>query len=133
MKRSVKGKQRSPLLSVCLGAVICACILGGVCLVGAAVCMTVSAPLGVVGPASLVCLLASGVIAGLLLPRITSGKLLYSALSALTFVLIAMVVGTAIGKGHLPIRCPVNYACYMGVSTLCSYLATRQRGHRRRR
>ena len=133
MKRSVKGKQRSPLLSVCLGAGLCAFILCGVCLVGAAVCMTMSAPLGAVDPTSLVCLLASGVIAGLLLPRITSGKLLYSALSALTFALIALAVGTAIGKGHLPIRCPVNYACYMGVSTLCSYLVTRQRGRRRRR
>lgn len=131
MKRIKKGRQRNPLISVSLGALLCAAMLGAVCMSASALSSSFDAPLAKVDPISLIALLVSGAASGLLLPKITSGKLLFPALSALMFVLVMLSVGMISEKGHLPVRCPVNYLCYMGVTVMCAYFMSRKKPKRR--
>ena len=64
---------------------------------------------------------------------VSDGRLSLSLLSALLAALIFMLVGTIIGKGHLPLSVFLNFAIFVGVFGLSSYLFKKRDSGRRRK
>ena len=64
---------------------------------------------------------------------VSDGRLSLSLLSALLAALIFMLVGTIIGKGHLPLSVFLNFAIFVGVFGLSSYLFKKRDSGKKRR
>ena len=79
-------------------------------------------------------LVVSAAVGGAVSTRtVSDGRLSLSLLSALLAALIFMLVGTIIGKGHLPLSVFLNFAIFVGVFGLSSYLfKKRDKGRRRK-
>ena len=64
---------------------------------------------------------------------VSDGRLSLALLSALLAALIFMLIGTIVGKGHLPLSVFLNFAIFVGVFGLSSYLfKKRDKGRRRK-
>ena len=79
-------------------------------------------------------LVVSAAVGGAVSTRtVSDGRLALSLLSALLAALIFMLIGTIIGKGHLPLSVFLNFAIFVGVFGLSSYLfKKRDKGRRRK-
>jgi putative membrane protein (TIGR04086 family) len=79
-------------------------------------------------------LVVSAAVGGAVSTRtVSDGRLSLSLLSALLAALIFMLIGTIIGKGHLPLSVFLNFAIFVGVFGLSSYLFKKRDGGRKRR
>jgi putative membrane protein (TIGR04086 family) len=79
-------------------------------------------------------LVVSAAVGGAVSTRtVSDGRLALSLLSALLAALIFMLIGTIIGKGHLPLSVFLNFAIFVGVFGLSSYLFKKRDGGRKRR
>ena len=79
-------------------------------------------------------LIISAAVGGAVSTRtVSDGRLPLSLLSALLAALIFMLVGTIIGKGHLTLSVFLNFAIFVGVFGLSSYLFKKRDGGRRRK
>jgi putative membrane protein (TIGR04086 family) len=68
-------------------------------------------------------LVVSAAVGGAVSTRtVSDGRLSLALLSALLAALIFMLIGTIIGKGHLPLSVFLNFAIFVGVFGLSSYL-----------
>ena len=79
-------------------------------------------------------LVVSAAVGGAVSTRtVSDGRLALSLLSALRAALIFMLIGTIIGKGHLPLSVFLNFTIFVGVFGLSSYLfKKRDKGRRRK-
>ena len=79
-------------------------------------------------------LVVSAAVGGAVSTRtVSDGRLSLAMLSALLAALIFMLIGTIIGKGHLPLSVFLNFAIFVGVFGLSSYLfKKRDKGRRRK-
>ena len=79
-------------------------------------------------------LVVSAAVGGAVSTRtVSDGRLSLSLLSALLAALIFMLIGTIIGKGHVPLSVFLNFAIFVGVFGLSSYLfKKRDKGRRRK-
>ena len=79
-------------------------------------------------------LILSAAVGGAVSTRtVSDGRLSLSLLSALLASLIFMLIGTIIGKGHLPLSVFLNFIIFIGVFGLSAYLfKKRERGRRRK-
>ena len=79
-------------------------------------------------------LVVSAAVGGAVSTRtVSDGRLSLSLLSALLAALIFMLIGTIIGKGHLPLSVFLNFAIFVGVFGLSSYLFKKRDSGRRRK
>ena len=79
-------------------------------------------------------LVVSAAVGGAVSTRtVSDGRLSLALLSALLAALIFMLVGTIIGKGHLPLSVFLNFAIFVGVFGLSSYLFKKRDSGRRRK
>ena len=79
-------------------------------------------------------LVVSAAVGGAVSTRtVSDGRLALSLLSALLAALIFMLIGTIIGKGHLPLSVFLNFAIFVGVFGLSSYLFKKRDSGRRRK
>jgi hypothetical protein len=68
-------------------------------------------------------LVVSAAVGGAVSTRtVSDGRLSLALLSALLAALIFMLIGTIIAKGHLPLSVFLNFAIFVGVFGLSSYL-----------
>ncbi len=83
---------------------------------------------------ALLTLIISAAVGGAVSTRtVSDGRLSLALLSALFAALIFMLIGTIIGKGHLPLSVFLNFAIFVGVFGLSSYLfKKRDKGRRRK-
>ncbi len=78
-------------------------------------------------------LLASGAISGFINRRINKERGIgFAFLISLLLVLVLILVGLIVNGGALPLRCLINYLCYIGIYMLSALLGSRQ-GNKRRR
>ena len=79
-------------------------------------------------------LILSAAVGGAVSTRtVSDGRLSLALLSALLASLIFMLIGTIIGKGHLPLSVFLNFIIFIGVFGLSAYLfKKRERGRRRK-
>ena len=79
-------------------------------------------------------LILSAAVGGAVSTRtVSDGRLSLALLSALLSSLIFMLIGTIIGKGHLPLSVFLNFIIFIGVFGLSAYLfKKRERGRRRK-
>ena len=79
-------------------------------------------------------LIISAAVGGAVSTRtVSDGRLSLSLLSALLAALIFMLIGTIIGKGHLPLSVFLNFAIFVGVFGLSSYLFKKRDSGKKRR
>jgi putative membrane protein (TIGR04086 family) len=79
-------------------------------------------------------LVVSAAVGGAVSTRtVSDGRLSLSLLSALLAALIFMLIGTIIGKGHLPLSVFLNFAIFVGVFGLSSYLFKKRDSGKKRR
>ena len=79
-------------------------------------------------------LVVSAAVGGAVSTRtVSDGRLSLALLSALLASLIFMLIGTIIGKGHLPLSVFLNFAIFVGVFGLSSYLFKKRDSGRRRK
>jgi putative membrane protein (TIGR04086 family) len=79
-------------------------------------------------------LVVSAAVGGAVSTRtVSDGRLALSLLSALLAALIFMLIGTIIGKGHLPLSVFLNFAIFVGVFGLSSYLFKKRDSGKKRR
>ena len=79
-------------------------------------------------------LVVSAAVGGAVSTRtVSDGRLALSLLSALLAALIFMLIGTIIGKGHLPLSVFLNFTIFVGVFGLSSYLFKKRDGGKKRR
>ena len=79
-------------------------------------------------------LILSAAVGGAVSTRtVSDGRLSLALLSALLSSLIFMLIGTIVGKGHLPFSVFLNFIIFIGVFGLSAYLfKKRERGRRRK-
>ena len=79
-------------------------------------------------------LILSAAVGGAVSTRtVSDGRLSLALLSALLAALIFMLIGTIVGKGHLPLSVFLNFIIFIGVFGLSAYLfKKRERGRRRK-
>ena len=79
-------------------------------------------------------LILSAAVGGAVSTRtVSDGRLSLALLSALLSSLIFMLIGTIVGKGHLPLSVFLNFIIFIGVFGLSAYLfKKRERGRRRK-
>ena len=83
---------------------------------------------------ALLTLIISAAVGGAVSTRtVSDGRLSLALLSALFAALIFMLIGTIIGKGHLPLSVFLNFAIFVCVFGLSSYLFKKRDGIRRRK
>ena len=79
-------------------------------------------------------LILSAAVGGAVSTRtVSDGRLSLALLSALLASLIFMLIGTIVGKGHLPFSVFLNFAIFVGVFGLSSYLFKKRDGGRKKR
>lgn len=79
-------------------------------------------------------LVVSAAVGGAVSTRtVSDGRLSLSLLSDLLAALIFMLIGTIIGKGHLPLSVFLNFAIFVGVFGLSAYIFKKRDGIRRRK
>jgi putative membrane protein (TIGR04086 family) len=79
-------------------------------------------------------LVVSAAVGGAVSTRtVSDGRLSLALLSALLAALIFMLIGTIIGKGHLPLSVFLNFAIFVGVFGLSSYLFKKRDSGKKRR
>ena len=82
---------------------------------------------------ALASLLVSAAISGVSISRMRgAGGVKFSALVSLTFVLILLLISVIVGKGSVPPSAFMNYASFLGVTTLAAYLGRKKEGKRRK-
>ena len=117
------------VLLICL-AISVLCILS-VSFIFALISSTSNDPTGSLGIFSLSALLISGAVSGFISGKIKKeGGIGFSALMALATTLI-MLIFCIIISGKVSGGAIMNYVCYIGVSTLMGFLATRKTGRAR--
>lgn len=83
---------------------------------------------------ALLTLIISAAVGGAVSTRtVSDGRLSLALLSALLAALIFMLIGTIIGKGHLPLSVFLNFAIFVGVFGLSAYIFKKRDGGRKRR
>ena len=83
---------------------------------------------------ALLTLIISAAVGGAVSTRtVSDGRLSLALLSALLAALIFMLIGTIIGKGHLPLSVFLNFAIFVGVFGLSSYLFKKRDFGKKRR
>ena len=113
---------------------ISALSLLAVAFVMALVAYSMENPTGNVALLSLVSLILSAIISGVVISRITGdGGTRLVALSSLALMLILLLVGLVIKRGGVSSAAFMNYACFVGVSALAAYLGRKSENRRRRR
>ena len=79
-------------------------------------------------------LILSAAVGGAVSTRtVSDGRLSLALLSALLASLIFMLIGTIVGKGHLPLSVFLNFIIFIGVFGLSAYLFKKRDGIRRRK
>jgi putative membrane protein (TIGR04086 family) len=79
-------------------------------------------------------LVVSAAVGGAVSTRtVSDGRLSLALLSALLAAVILMLIGTIIGKGHLPLSVFLNFAIFVGVFGLSSYLFKKRDSGKKRR
>lgn len=133
-RRKNKTEGVSGLRALFLGALLSCIVYLSVSLIAGLLTCQAADPTSLTGPVSLASLMISGIISSLLITRLPEGGgILTAVLSALLFVLVLLVIGLAMTGGKLPIRCPINYLCYLALCTLTAYALSKIPERRRRR
>ncbi len=131
-KRSTENL--TTLQSILAGALLLLLIYLGVTFAVSLISYGTSDPTSLIDPLSLTALLISGAVGSLVITRLSSDKSVPVALlSSLLVALVLLVVGLIASGGALPLRCPINYLCYVGISALVSLLAKRRKERRHKR
>ena len=83
---------------------------------------------------ALLTLIISAAVGGAVSTRtVSDGRLSLALLSALFAALIFMLIGTIIGKGHLPLSVFLNFLIFVGTFGLSAYIFKKRNGGRKRR
>ena len=119
-----------PLLIGCgislLSLVCCSVILG-------LYSVTTDSPTRLIDVLGLWGLLGSGVISGFVNRKINKERGIgFLFLISLLFTLLLILIGLIVSGGALPLRCIINYLCYLGVYMLSALLGGRKISKRRR-
>lgn len=115
---------------ICLGFSAAALCLAS--LIGAFIAINNDDPTGVLGIASLASMIFAAIVSGVFAARFKAGAGLgYYALSALTVVLIMLLINVIMSAGRVSGGAFMNYGCYMGSYLLASYLGRKKEGPRR--
>lgn len=131
-KRRIKRGEISGIYALLIGVGICAAAVLVISFVMTLISLTTSDPTALTEVMSLVALLLGGAVSAFINSKVKSeGGLVISLLSALTFVLLLLLIGLIMSGGALPFKCIANYLCYMGVSALTGFLGSRKRARRR--
>ena len=131
-KTKVKEPSRARLFLIGLG--ISLGTLFGVSLIMSAIAYSSPDPTGKIGIFSLVSLIISSLIAGLLHRRLYRGRGMgMGALTALATTLIMLIFGAIISGGHLGLSAVMNYLSYLGIGLLSALIPHREGGKRKRR
>lgn len=131
-KNKVKEPSRARLFLIGLG--ISLGTLFGVSLIMSAIAYSSPDPTGKIGIFSLVSLIISSLIAGLLHRRLYRGRGMgMGALTALATTLIMLIFGAIISGGHLGLSAVMNYLSYLGIGLLSALIPHREGGKRKRR
>ncbi len=133
----VKGRRASGVgkpgsFLICLG------VSGGTILllsmVGAAIAAALDDPTGNLGLISLAVMLISAAVSGVFSTRMKGeGGLPFSALVALTVVLIMLLINVIVCAGKVSLGAFMNYLCYLGVAVMAAFLGKKRDKHRRRK
>ena len=82
---------------------------------------------------ALISLVVSAMISGCVISRIRgAGGVKFSALVSLAFVLILLLISVIVNKGSISPSAFMNYASFLGVTTLAAYLGRKKEGKRRK-
>lgn len=90
-------------------------------------------PLGATDVGSLLVLLLSAALSGLVISRLGGdGKLLSVLLSSLSVSALLMLIGLILSEGAVGGRVILNYLCYIAIAVFAAYLGTfKKKGKRR--
>lgn len=135
-KRSFNPETLSPLQAIILGTLFAAIAYFLMSFVVSIISFNTEDPTSLVDPMSLTALLVSGALTALVITRVCGDRGFITALlCSLMLALLLLICGLVASGGNLPLRCPINYLCYVGISALTAFLG-RKRGtdrHRKRR
>lgn len=114
--------------ALCIG--ISAAALLVLSLIGALIAAMLDDPTGHLGVISLVVMLLSAMVGGVISSRIRGeGGVGFATLTALAIVLIMLIINIITCAGKVSPGAFMNYACYLGAASLFSYLGRKKSGH----
>ena len=122
------GVGRCFIISFCSSILV----LIAISMIMAAIAMANEDPTGKIGLFSLISLLLSAMISGLLTARLNIDKKLgFSLTVALGVALLMLLAGVIVSAGRMSGGAFMNLGCYFGLFALSAYLGGRKSGHRR--
>ena len=124
--------KKSVFVASALGALFSLGVLVLMAALGAAIAFSLKNPLGAVKPLSIAMLLAAAAISAFIARR-RSDNMLTPIISSLMLVFTLLITGIIIGDGGIGAGVLINYACYIAVSVLFSYLGGHTKARKRRR
>ena len=133
-KRSFNAESLTTLQAILLGALLAAVAYLAATFAMSIISFGTADPTSLIGPLSLTALLVSGAVSALIITRVCGERgVLIALLSSLLLALVLLICGLVASGGSLPIRCPVNYLCYVGISVLTAFIGKKRSTRRRRR
>ena len=130
----LKSKQPLSKISLARRFIICLGISVGVLLtlslIGAAIASMLDDPTENLALLSLIIMLISAAISGLVSTRIKGdGGAGFSGLVALSLTLIMLLINVIACAGKISAASFMNYACYVGVASISAYLGRKKNKH----
>ena len=124
-------EKKSVFSAASLGALLSLGVLIGMAALGACIAFSLKNPLGAVKPLSIAVILVSAAISSFLERRL-GGSMLSCVISSLMLIFLLLITGIIAGGGKISAGVLINYACYIALGALFSYLGGRKRGKIRR-
>ncbi len=101
-------------------------------LISALIVGTLDDPTKNIGLFSLVAMILSAMVSGVICARIKDdSSLRFAALVGLAVVLIMLLINVIICSGRVSLGSFMNYGCYLGTYALSAFLGRKRNGHRR--
>jgi putative membrane protein (TIGR04086 family) len=131
MKHKVTRKDKSSLKTILLSTVFSGAVLILIMLIMSFICYKTQDPVAPAGITSVLSLMLTAFISGFCITRYKGeGGVLCAVLSATLFVLILLLISLIIKGGKVSIYILLNYTCYVLISTLISFFASKKRTKR---
>lgn len=128
-----KRNMRTGSSAVCLlySVLIASLAFVLIALIFSVVAFCTDDPLSLIKPLSIGAILLSAIVGSLITARLYGVP--KAMLSALILTLVILLIGTIAKRGALEAGALINYGCYMAVSALTAYIASRKPSRHARR
>ena len=126
-----KNTTGSTISKAAFSLLISVGIMAALCALMTVISFCTKDPMSLVKPLSIAAVILGAAVSSLISSRKFSKSA--SVISSLIFTLIMMSVGIVAGGGKMNTGALINYACYMAVALLFSFLPSNKAKHRRHR